>query len=308
MKKKYSIIFGAVVAVIILFGFKVPAQASTYMAQLVLDSYELSDDYKMGEDTSIKVVFRNTDASYYIRNVLINCSSNGNTVIPVEGKSNQFFVESIRPNETYEVEIPIIITHSESGYASMNFSVEYMSDDTRWSASSYIVFPVKEDGSAIVLKSVNVPGDVLENNSVLISAYFLNSSDEDMFNTEFIVNGEIGGGEKTTSLGTVTAKRNAYGESYVSFANAGKKIITLSIRYEDASGESHEDVIGQYSVEVSENTVDTGKTGISDYTGDTDTEVVKEPISVATLLLMASGVIVLVIIVVVIVNVTRRRK
>lgn len=306
MKRKYAVLLGMIVAFAIFLGFKLPAQASAYKAQIILDSYEVADNYKIGEDTSIKVVFRNTDASYFIRNLLINCSSNSNTVVPVEGKSNQLYVDAIRPNETVEVEIPIVITHSESGYASMIFNMEYMSDDTRWSASSYIVFPVKEDGSAVVIKNVNVPAEATQNTSVLCSAYFLNSLERDMFNTEFVVNGEIAGGEKSSSLGSILSKRNAYGENYVSFSESGSKMVTLSIRYEDVNGESHEDVIGQYTIEVkAASQLDSSISNGSDSTSEITPS---RPLSVSTILLIVSGVIVLIIFVVVAINIMRKRK
>jgi len=309
MKKGYSIVIGIVYAFLIFLGFKEPTYAASYKAQIILESYEVAEDYKIGEDTHIKIVLKNTDASYFVRNLLINCSSSGNTVVPVEGKSNQFYLDVIRPNETAEVEIPIVITHAEGGYASMTFNIEYMSDDSRWTASSYIVFPVNESGSEIVLKTVNVPAEATANSSVLISSYFLNSSDKDMFNTEFVVSGEITGGEKTASLGTIATKRNAYGESYVSFNDAGKKIVALSIRYEDANGDIHEEDIGRYSIEVKDNSVPESSTTVSDSSiSDGTTVTPNKTLNVSTILLIASGVIVLIILVVVVINVTRRRK
>ena len=308
MKKKYSILLGVAVAIIIFLGFKMPANAASYKAQIILESYEISEDYKIGEDTSIKVVFRNTDSSYFIRNVLINCSSNGNTIIPVEGKSNQIYVDSIRPNDTVEVEIPIVITRSENGYASMTFSIEYMSDDTRWSANSYIIFPVVVAESPIVLKNVSVPEDVIQNASALVSTYFLNSSDKEMFNTEFVVAGEISGGERITSLGTIQSRRNSYAENYITFTDAGEKLLTLSIRYDDASGETHEEILGQYTVDVKSN-ISSANTSISDSNGDVNNQNSSQgELNPSGILLLASGIIVLIIIVVVIINVTRKRK
>lgn len=316
MKKAYMTFLGIAVALMILLGYKTTAEASSYKAQLILDSYELSEDYAVGEDTTIKVSFKNTDNSYFIRNILINCSSNGNTVIPVEGKSNQVYLDAIRPGETVSVDLPIVITHSEGGYASMTFAVEYMSDDTRWSSNSYIVFPVNDSASPIVVKSINVPGDVTVNGNILVSTYFLNTSDKDLFNTEFVINGEIVGETQSISVGTVPTKRNAYAETYVSFNTTGKKIIDLSIVYEDANGKKHEDNIGQYAITVADNTtaVNTPITSISsneDNTSSTSSNnngAVIGNLSIATLLLIASGIIVLIIVVVVIVNVTRKRK
>lgn|GEM_PF-4607216 len=314
MKKKLSIVLGIVAALVILFGFKKTSMAASYKAQLILDSYTVAEDYKLGEDTSVSIVFKNTDPSYFIRNVLVNCSSSDNTVIPVEGKSNQFFVDSIKPGETVTLDIPIVITHSDNGYATMTFNVEYMSDESRWSASSYIVFPVAEEGSSLVLKNVNVPAEVNKNSNTLISTYFLNSSDKDMFNTEFVIKGEIAGGEKSAALGTVSSKRNTYGEVYVSFDTEGKRNITLSIRYEDANGETHEEEIGQYALNVKDNSVGISAPTTSVSTEDTSVSSADNSnaaignLSISTLLLIASGVIVLIIIVVVVINVTRKRK
>ena len=162
----------------------------------------------------------------------------------------------------------------------------------------------------MVVKSVNVPGEVSLTGTSLVSAYFLNASDKDMFNTELVITGEIAGGEKTASLGTVSAKRNAYGETYVSFESVGNKVINLSIRYEDANGENHEETIGQYQLSVSDtSSVNTSVTSVStsDSINNNNNGAIGN-MSMATLLLIASGVIVLIIIVVVIINVTRKRK
>ena len=313
MKKIYYIISGLILSFIILSGWKMPVNAASYKAQLILDSYELPEDFQIGEDTTIKVTFKNVDASYNVRNILISYTSNGYTVIPVEGKANQFYFDAIRPNDSITVDMPIVVTHAEGGYASMSFSVEYMSDDSRWNTSCFIVFPVKEEETAsIVLKNVNVPAEVTAGGNVLISTSFLNTSESDMFNTTFVINGDISDGTKEANLGTVATRRNSYGEIYVSFAEAGKKTIDLSIRYEDANGEIHEESIGQYSINVKEDSSTKVNTTVSN-----DTSTVTPPsgnnggganISIATLLLIASGVIVLIIIVVVIINVTRKRK
>lgn len=313
MKKIYFIIAGLILSFTILLGWKMPVNAASYKAQLILDSYELPEDYQIGEDTTIKVTFKNVDASYNVRNILISYTSNGYTVIPVECKANQFYYDTIRPNDSITVDMPIVVTHAEGGYASMSFSIEYLSDDSRWNTSCFIVFPVKEEETAsIVLKNVNVPAEVTAGGNVLISTSFLNTSESDMFNTTFVINGDISDGIKEANLGTVATRRNAYGEVYVSFAEAGKKSIDLSIRYEDANGEIHEETIGQYSINVKED----GSTKVNT-TVPSDTGTVTPPsannggganISIATLLLIASGVIVLIIIVVVIINVTRKRK
>ncbi len=309
MKKAYTIIAGIILGLIILLGYRTSAEASSYKAQLVLDSYEVPDEYNIGEDTSIKVYFKNTDSSYYIRNVLINCSSNGNTVIPVEGKSNQFYLEAIKPGETVSVDIPIVMTHSESGYASMNFGVEYICDDARWSASSYIVFPVRENESPIVIKNINVPADVTVDGNILVSTYFMNASDKDLFNTRFVVSGDISGGESTTSLGTVAVKRNSYAENYISFGTPGKKVFSLSIRYEDSNGNAYEELLGEYSVDVKEVNSQINKVDVTGNNGeDINTPQPNEPMDISLILLVISGIIVLIIIVVIAVNLIRKRK
>ena len=310
MKKIYYILSGLLLALIVALGYKTPAKAASYRAQLILESYEVEEGAQIGESTTVKAVFKNVDASYNIRNILISYTSNGNTVIPVEGKSNQFYFETIRPNDTLTVDIPVVIARTEGGYASMIFSIEYISDDSRWSSNCYIVFPVQEEEkTAIVLKNVSVPGEVSEGGNVLISTTFLNTSDFDMFNTEFIITGDINEGSKVSSLGTVAPRRNAYGEAYVSFYGEGSKDITLSIKYEDSEGEIHEEILGQYSVTVKDESikVNTSVPGTGN-NGNSGNGSVGPAFSIATLLLIASGVIVVIIVVVVIINVTRKRK
>ena len=310
MNKRHLIVLFIMVVIILLFGHNNPVRADGVKAQLILDSYVILDDCQLGEENKIRLIFKNTNADYDIKNVLITCSSNSNTIIPVEGKSNQLFIESISAKKTAEIEVPFIIIRSENGYASMNFTVEYMSDDSRWSSSSYIVFSVAEkNDTSVILKNVSVPNEAIANSNSLISISFLNSSDKDMFNTVFWIEGEMNGGFVSKSLGTVPVKRNAYGELFVSFSSEGEKDITLLLRYDDENGETHEETIGQYVVKVKEVTPEvTQVPSIDNSAEESDNDSLNIKISVSTLLLIVSGTIFGVIGIVLIVNVIRKRN
>lgn len=308
MKNARFIVIGIMMILMFIGGYKTTAcAAGEYKAQLILERYELPDTYTIGEDTTIKVVFRNTDKNHDITNILVTSSSTGNSVIPVEGRSNQIYIEAIKAQGEQEIEIPIVITNSESGYASMVFNMEYMSDGGRWTSTSYIVFPVvveQEAVSVIILKNVNVPENAVENSNLLISTSFLNASATDIFNTSLMVEGDIVGGTAIKSLGTVTTKRNAYGELFVSFATDGEKKVSLYISYEDADGEKHIESIGSYTIDVVKNESVNGTTP-SDADIKTDPEA---NVPIYVLLLIAAGVIAIVIIVVTVINGVRKRR
>ena len=312
MKKVLSLVMCFAIAITVFMGNAMPVEAAGYKAQLILESYEVLGNCRIGEESTVKVVFKNVDSEYEISNLLVSCASNNNTVIPIEGKSNQFYIQSISAQGTLTVELPVIIVAAEGGYASMTFNSEYMSDESRWSSVCYIVFPVTADkGSSIVLKNVSVPSEATVKTNILIGMNFLNSTDKDMFNTTLIIEGDVDGGIMSKSLGTVQAKRNSYGEIYVSFPSEGNKNVFLTLRYDDASGETQEEEIGHYSIRVTNPTVEITPTPTSG-TGSEDTDSNNENTgsskSLAIIFLFAAGIILLALGVVVTVNVIKKRR
>ena len=86
-------------------------------------------------------------------------------------------------------------------------------------------------------------------------------------------------------------------------------MFAISIRYEDSTGKSYEEIVGQYSVDVKESgTVSNTSTVSASGSDEINPPQPEKPLNITMFLLIASGVIVLIIIVVVVVNIIRKRK
>lgn len=304
MKKLIALLMSVMLAALMFVNINIPANAAGYKAQVILESYDIPESIVLGEETKITLKFKNADAFYHITNLMISANSSDNSVIPAKGNSNQFYVGTLRAGEEVSVEIPCVITYSNSGYANMSFTCEYMSDEARFTSSSYIVFPVEvEELPGVAVKSVNVPETANVSANSLVSVSFTNTTGFEMYNTQLTVDGDIRNGEVITKIGTVGINKSAYSEAYVAFANDGTKKVSLKLTYENQQGEQFEELIGDYSVNVINNQTDTNASADP---AATTTNVNQMNISV--LFLGAAGAILLVILIVFIVNLIRKRR
>lgn len=229
--------------------------------KVVLDSYIIDSTHATyGEETTISLDFVNKSNDYSVSEVLITFTSGNNTVLPVQGISNQVYIESISPGGKETVTIPIVLEKSSTGYAHMSFTMQYTVTDSSdgtsslQSNSAFIMFPMNTLRN-LSITNFNIPSSVQVNSSGLVSANYSNDSARDIYNVHMQIMGIDDGDIQQVNIGNIAAGQSGYFENYVQFNNPGIKKVSINFIYEDENGKLYETEAKDYILTVYEKQV-----------------------------------------------------
>lgn len=304
MKKVLATLMSVALAAFMFINLYTPADAAGYKAQVIVESYSVPDDITLGENTTVSVKITNMDQYYPVSNLTVTWTSSGNTIIPSEGHTNQVYVGVIRAGASVTIDIPCVVVRTDYGYASMQLGYEYLSDEARFTNNASLVFTCKEvEIPSVAIKNVNVPEKAALNSNSLVSVSFSNTTGEEMYNTQLVVGGDVRGGEVITKIGAVAVNKPAYSEAYVNFVSDGTKSLTMKLVYENRQGETFEEIVGDYIVNVTEYQAmlnDTNVTPVNDG--------VMSQVNLSVVFLGAAAAILLIIVIVFVINLIRKRR
>lgn len=113
---------------------------------LILESYSINtDNIVYGNDYTLHLVFKNESKKSDVSNILVTyaASSTMPYVTPTYGNVNNFYIDEIAAESTYEMDLSICIISSKSGYVQIPFSFTYTANDQVHNTSnSYISFKI----------------------------------------------------------------------------------------------------------------------------------------------------------------------
>lgn len=123
---------------------------------VVLDSYSMdTSSIVYGNDYNLHLVFQNESKLADATNILVSYGSPNQSVIPTYGEVSKFYIDEIKAGEVYEMDLPICIISSTSGYVQMQFDMEYTANQEVYDVkASNITFKVSSGSSRVVLEDV----------------------------------------------------------------------------------------------------------------------------------------------------------
>lgn len=286
-------------------GIMIPsleAEASELpLPKVMIASYSVNNkDVEYEEETTLTVEVANKSSLADAHEIMLTYTTINNTVFPIEGQSNQVYIDSIAAGKSTSIDIPVMITESSEGYAQVSFTLAYVSSDgTAASNSSFIIFPISVVGNLNIV-NINISQNAVVGSKALIGVNYSNDSEEDIYNVSMVISGDDGNLDQTVAIGNVSSGQNGYFENYVTFNNTGEKKVTIFFVYEDKDGNQYEtdeeyfDVtVKEASAEKKEETLNTTETTASDVQLP-EAEDTSEGISLSAILLAAGLAVVIV--------------
>lgn len=217
---------------------------------LVVDNYStVSGRMIAGEENTIKLYVKNTNSRNCFYNILISLEFMSSDVLPVEGKTNQIYVDSIEAGETRIVEIPVKVATGATGEKGIKLNMVYFNNEgrQRFENSTMLLFDVKRSAVGIDFISVD------ETDNVLRLEYY-NASENDIYNTIIKVGGDVSS-VVNYEVGNVAAKEKKQVDIPLNFITGGNHKIQVSCSYENKTGTAIQSDPESYMVKVSDDTI-----------------------------------------------------
>ncbi len=281
--------------------FSVDVQAAEVSnPKIILSSYSVDENAIVGEETYLHLEFTNMSKKYDMSEILITYNSSNNTISPIVGATNQFYIDTIGRSQTASIDLPIIMYSDGNGYALANFNISYTFGDIHFANnSSYIMFPIQDVGK-LSFSNVNISETSNVGAKTMIGISYTNDSSAPVYNAKIHMYYE--GNDKIIELGKIASEKTGYAENSIVFNSEGNKSISISLTYEDESGNETTVQGATYSVQVGEK--------IENYQNEND---ITETSNQNTLLFSKStikiiGVIAVIIIVMLITIIMGKRK
>lgn len=219
--------------------------------KLIIESYELeNNNIVFGDETTLHVTLKNMSKTHSENEVLVSYSSNAE-VVPAEGYSNQFYIESIAPQETVKIALPVSVISSKTGYITISFALRYAIADEELKQvinnTTFITIPIVTGGE-LEIDNVNVANTAVAGSKAIVGVSYSNSSKETIESAKLIL--EYDGKTEEISIGSIEGNKNGYVEGYISFENEGAQSVRVAVEYTDVAGKTVELNQGTYFVNV----------------------------------------------------------
>lgn len=221
---------------------------------LVVDSYSTSTGRMVaGEENTIQLNLKNTNSEHGFYNILLSFDVANADVLPVEGNTNQIYIDEIGPNETKMVEIPVEVAASTSGQRALTVSLKYFNidGDRGHENSSLLLFDVQR--SALNIEDVSVKSQNL-------SIKYTNASENDIYNAVVKVSGDVSS-VVSYDIGNVSAGESATIDVPVEFISNGNQRVQVSFSYENVTGNAIQSDSMNFMLDVSTESKDESTDG-----------------------------------------------
>jgi len=215
--------------------------------RVVLSGYTLEENYEAGTDSVLHLYFANMSASEDVAEVLVTYASSNDSIVPVIGSSNQFYITKIAAGKTVAVSVPVHLNQSKNAVYEADFAVQYsLEDETTRNNGFYIWFPDLAS-TTLTVKNIYITPSTFVGATSLISASLINGGTGKISDLVLkVTDGADFSAEYP--MGSLLAGESAYFENDITFPMAGSLDLNVSVSYTDPDGTVR--------------TVDCGKVGV----------------------------------------------
>ncbi len=222
-------------------------------AYVEISDYSIEGDVLVpGKDTVIFVDVSNTSATTQVDSVVVTLSSTSQKIFPAYKTDNQYYIGSLKSNETKTLKIPVSVSNTfDEGGAELTFDIFYISGNTNESNKVSIVLPAL-GGTPVTVKSLEVGSSAIVNSKSLLSLTLWNNSLENITDARIIITGNVSEDSKEIQLETLNSMKNYYEDCQITFTTLGSQEIEIKLTYTDVNGQVIETNLGSYNVTVNE--------------------------------------------------------
>ena len=256
MKKGKKIILFICMIFVVAIGIK---QDKVYATgeenpRVYIEEYSISgDEIVPGEEFELTLTIRNTSQFYDIYSVMVTFEDETETVYPVYGDSNQYYINRIYARNNTQITIPLQAAE-DIGVSSipLNFRITYNDNYfiEKQVNDSKIFLPVRMAGDLKVVSS-SAPEMVSVGAKARIGITYENIGSENLYNIALkVASSSIEGGVMTTNLYNLSGGGKNTAEVYIDCKDIGKNQITLYFTYEDEQGKQQETSKVLHSINV----------------------------------------------------------
>lgn len=232
IKKMISIVVCAVATILL---FPVDSVYASDITRVIVESYTL----QKVADTQIKIELnlKNTSKVNEAQSILLSFSGENDLIYPVEGESNQIYIDKISPNEITKVSVLLQVSEDvKTDIVKMNFILQY-TDNFNAMASNNVILMIPTDGSGkIDLIYVNVPEVTYVNTNTKTSISCMNTGKEPIHNLQLVLSSKGLKEDVTSELISLESNQSYSTELYMDFIEEGEHEVILSYTYVDNEG------------------------------------------------------------------------
>lgn len=209
--------------------------------RVVLGNYSIGSEQVFGGDSfelSYSLVNKNNDAQ--VSNVLVNFTSESNAYTPVNGTSNQVFIDSIPANTTWNGKLKFKANNTlKSGTYNLTLSIQYEDSlNGDYSSNSIISIPLQQE-QKLSINSITLPEAAILGNKIPLNVRYENPGTSEIKNLTMNIQGELEGKEKTVALGSVKAGNAGYVDQYITPKAQGTQQYSVTFTFEDTDGNAY---------------------------------------------------------------------
>ena len=223
-------------------GDKAEAAAMTMnKACVVMNSYQVSNEAVIpGENFDLTLMLQNPSSTQSVNSIILSFASDMETVTPIYGQSNQYYIDAIPAGGNKEITITLH-ANEEITTPSIKFQIG-LSYENAESASNHdeisIQIPVTTS-SKIEIQNVAVPDKVNVGSKARFYVTYRNMGIDDLYNISMNITDMNTNEVKKVSLGSLLAGKAGYGEAYMNYDTVGEQKAQIAFTYEDMKGSKY---------------------------------------------------------------------
>lgn len=213
----------------------------------------VSGEASPGNKFMVKLTLRNSSPKYTVDGLLLSYTNDLKTIHSIYGNSNQAYVGKIEPNEEAEVILTLgLADELRTSLVNLDLKLEY-SDGINEVNTNEISVPIQvQTVSELDIQAVSLPEKITTEGKTRVRVTYKNFGSEDLYNITLQIKGDGIVGTEQMSIGTLSAGKVSYVESYVNFRKTGSQKAKVSFTYEDIKGTSHTTNPYDFELTVSE--------------------------------------------------------
>ncbi len=205
---------------------------------IIVDEYSFGGEaVTAGTDVTLKLSLKNTSIGYPLDNIIMKVDLPDG--ITLANGSNSYHLDRLAKGGTFEQTLNLKVLASalpKSHEISIDFSFQYMANDTRLDGSSQetIAIPVVQV-DRFSINSAEAPEEIYQDDNDYLTVALINKGQSPVYNVSAVLIGDIGGAGSSEFLGNVESGAEENVEFRITGTTPGIQQCTVEITYEDSN-------------------------------------------------------------------------
>lgn len=222
--------------------------------KLLISGYSIEEGRAAaGEEFKVKFTVENKSTAFDADSILLTFSNESNSVLPVQGNTNQAYIDVLPKGGSAEVVFSMKIDHHVNVETlPVNFRMDYSYGDGSIVDNNVTCTLELEPSCTLDIITLSVSDTTYNDGNAYISFYGKNTGNVDIKNLAMNVKGNVREGDKKLDIGTIPDGSAKNQDFCVVLNEKGSQIIDIYFTYNDELGNEY--VIGDrsYVIEVTD--------------------------------------------------------